>query len=210
MKNSKVLEMLNMNRIDELKKALQDEIFTESLKGKPDAKKRYSAMKKYLSYTNSAREILKKPCEIEIEGTKYASFCNGYSLTLTREGIGELELCDDPDHYPPVTNLLRYDGKEDKIDIGRVLAEAKSKGYKLNKTSMYSNNYLMHYDGAYFRIGLLDTTYSIINDGKEAIVYHVNGARKPLTITTDIGVCVVMPVFLQDEPEEEIVVIDAN
>ena len=210
MKSSKVLEMLNMNRIDELKKALQDEIFTESLKDKPNAKKRYSAMKKYLSYTNSAREILKKPCEIEIEGTKYTSFCNGYSLTLTRETTGELELCDDPAHYPPVTNLLRYDGKEDKIDIGRVLAEAKSKGYKLNKTSMYSNDYLMRYDGAYFRIGLLDTTYSIINDGKEAIVYHVNGARKPLTITTDIGVCVVMPVFIDGEPEEETVVIHPN
>jgi hypothetical protein len=210
MKNSKILEMLNQNRIEELKKALQDEIFTESLKGKPDAKKRYSAMKKYLSYTDSAREILKKPCDIEIEGTKYTSFCNGYSLALSRETCGEIELCDDPDHYPPVTNLLRYDGKEEAIDIVRVLAEAKSKGYKLNKNSMYSNDYLMRYDGAYFRIGLLDMTYSIVNDGKEAIVYHVTGARKPLTITTDIGVCVVMPVFIDGDPEEETIVINTH
>lgn len=46
MKSSKVLEMLEQNRIEELKAELQDEIFTESLKSKPDAKKRYAAMKK--------------------------------------------------------------------------------------------------------------------------------------------------------------------
>ena len=45
MKSSRVLEMLNQNRIDELKVELQDEIFTESLKTKPNAKKRYTAMK---------------------------------------------------------------------------------------------------------------------------------------------------------------------
>lgn len=210
MKSSKVLKMLNHNRIEELKKALQDEIFTESLKGKPDAKKRYSAMKKYLSYTDSAREILKKPCEVEIEGTKYTSFCNSYSLALTRETCGEIPLCDDPDHYPPVTNLLRYDGEEGKINFGQVLAEAKSKGYKLKKNEIHSNNYLMYYGGAYFRIGLIDITYSIIDDGKEAIVYHVKNARRPLTITTDIGVCVVMPVFIDGEPDEGTVVINLN
>lgn len=210
MKSSKVLEMLNMNRIDELKKALQDEIFTESLKGKSDVKKRYSAMKKYLSYTDSAREILKKPCEVEIEGNKYTSFCNGYSLALTRETTGEIELCTEPDRYPPVGNLLSYKGQESKIGICRVLAEAKSNGYKLTKNSIHNNDYLMHYDGGYFRIGLLDMTYAIINDGKESIVYHVNGARKPLTITTDIGVCVIMPVFIDGEPEEGTIVINAN
>ena len=208
MKNSRVLEMLNQNRIDELKAALQDEIFTESLKSKPNAKKRYAAMKKYLTYVSSAREILQKPCEVEIEGNKYISFCNSYSLALTRESCGEIKLCEEPDRYPPVARLLNYDGTEGKIDIGRVIAEAKSKGYKLTKTAMYSNDYLMHYDGAYFRIALLDSTYGIIDDGKEAIVYHVHGARRALTITTDIGVAVVMPVFIEDEPEG--VVIDVK
>ena len=33
MKNTKVLEMLNSGQIEELKALLQDEIFTESLKG---------------------------------------------------------------------------------------------------------------------------------------------------------------------------------
>lgn len=210
MKSSRVLEMLNENRIDELKAELQDEIFTESLKTNPSAKKRYAAMKRYLKHIDSAREILKKPCEIEIEGCKYTSFCNAYSLALTRETTGEIELCDEPDRYPPVTNLLKYDGEEAKLDINKVLAEAKSKGYKFKKSEIYSNDYLMHYDGAYFRIGLIDITYNIINDGKEAIVYHVNGSRKPLTVTTDIGVCVIMPVFLAEGPEEGTNVIEVD
>jgi hypothetical protein len=201
MRSSLVLEMLNQNRIDELKAALQDEIFTESLKSKPNAKKRYAAMKKYLTYVSSAREILQKPCEVEINGEKFTSFCNSYSLALTRETCGEIPLCEEPDRYPPVSRLLSYDGTEGKIDIGKVIAEAKSKGYKLTKNAMYGNEYLMHYDGAYFRIALLDITYGIINDGKEAIVYHVGSARRALTITTDIGVAVVMPVFIDGEPD---------
>lgn len=200
MRSSRVLEMLNQNRIDELKAALQDEIFTESLKTKPNAKKRYAAMKKYISYTSSAREILQKPCEVDIKGEKFMSFCNSYSLALTRETCGEIPLCDEPDRYPPVARLLNYDGTEGKIDIHKVIAEAKSKGYKLTKNGIYSNDYLMHYGGAYFRIALLDITYGIIDDGKDAIVYHVDGPRRSMTITTDIGVAVVMPVFIDGEP----------
>ena len=210
MKASKILEMLEKNLIKELKVALRDEIFTDSLKVKPDAKKRYMAMKKYLSYVNSAREILKKPCEVDIDGNKYTSFCNSYSLALTRETCGELEMCDDPAHYPPVANLLKYDGHEGKINFNKVLAEAKSKGYKLTKSGIHSNDYLMHYDGAYFRIALVDITYNIINDGKDAIVYHVKNARRPITVTTDIGVCVIMPVFIDGDPEEGTVVIEVK
>lgn len=206
MKSSKVLEMLQQNRIEELKAELQDEIFTESLKSKPNAKKRYAAMKKYLTFVSDAREVLKKPCEIEFEGEKYISFCNLYSLALTTETCGELKLCDEPDRYPPVAKLVRFDGDEGKIDFTKVLAEAKSKGYKLKKSEILSNNYLMHYDGAYFRIALIDSTYGIIDDGKEATVYHVNGPRTSLTIKNDIGVCVIMPVFIDGALDDSVVV----
>lgn len=206
MKSSKVLEMLNKNRIEELKAELQDEIFKESLKGKPDAKKRYTAMKRYLSYTTSAREVLKKACEVEIDGNKYMAFCNSYSLALTKETCGELPVCDETDNYPDISRLITYDGKEGTIDINEVIALAKSKGYKLTKNAMYSNDYLLHYSGAYFRIALLDLTYSIINDGKDAIVYHVDGSRLSMTITTDIGVGVVMPVFIDGKPEDSVVI----
>lgn len=205
MKSSRVLEMLHQNRINELKAALQDEIFTESLKTKPNAKKRYAAMKRYLANISSAREILQKPCEVEIEGNKYMSFCNTYSLALTKETCGEIPLCEEPDRYPPIARLLNYEGTEGKIDFGKVMAEAKSKGYKYTKNAIYSNDYLLHYGGAYFRIALLDLTYGIIDDGNEAIVYHVDGPRRSMTITTDIGVAVVMPVFIDGDPNGVVV-----
>ena len=210
MKNYKVLEMLEQDRIDELKAELRDEIFAESLATVPSAKKRYAAMKRYLSYVDSAREVLKKASEIELDGVKYTVLCNAYSLALTKESCGEIEKADETERYPDVTNLVKYDGSISTLDINRVIAEAKSYGYKLKKAEILKDNYLMHYDGAYFRIGLLDAAYSVVDDGKEATVYHVNGARRPLTITTDIGVCVVMPVFIDGEPEEPVVVIEAK
>lgn len=208
MRSSRVLDMLNQNRIDELKAELQDEIFTESLKKKPNAKKRYAAMKRYLNTISSAREILQKPCPVEVGGVKYKAFCNSYSLALTTEHCGEIELCTEPDRYPGVSRLLNYDGAEGKIDFSKVIAEAKSKGYKYTKNTIYSNDYLLKYDGAYFRIPLLDITYGIIDDGNDATVYHVSGPRRSITITTDIGVAVVMPVFIDGEPEGT--VIEAN
>jgi serine/threonine-protein kinase RIO1 len=63
----------------------------------------------------------------------------------------------------------------------------------------------MRYDGAYFRIALLDITYGVINDGKEARVYHKEGSRYAITITTDIGVAVVMPVFIDGDPNGVVV-----
>lgn len=78
MRNVKVLELLNDGKIDILKAMLQDEIYQESLKSKPNAKKRCTAMKKYFSYYDSSREVLQKPCAVEYEGEKYTSFTNGF------------------------------------------------------------------------------------------------------------------------------------
>ena len=158
-------------------------------------------MKKYPSYISSAREILLKPCEVTIEGVKYNAFCNSYSLALTTETCGEIPMCKEPDRYPPVVNLLKYEGNIEKVDLNKVIAEAKSKDYKLTKNALMSNDYLMSYDGTYYRLALVDSTYGIINDGKEVVAYHVRGARKPLTITTDIGIGVIMPVYIDGEPD---------
>lgn len=206
MKSSKVLEMLERNQIDRLKALLQDEIFMESLKTKPDVKKRYAAMKRYLANISSAREILQKPCEVEYKGIKYNAFCNSYSLALTVEPCGEIEMCKEPERYPPVERLLTNGGENSGlIRFSRVLAEAKSKGYKYTKNAIYNNDYLMYYGGAYFRIALIDLTYSIIDDGKEAVVHHTTGSRKSLTVVTDIGIAVIMPVFIDGEPDGVVV-----
>lgn len=46
MRSIKALEMLKKGQLEELKSALQDDIYQDSLKKKPNAKKRYAAMKK--------------------------------------------------------------------------------------------------------------------------------------------------------------------
>ena len=211
MQNSKMLEMLNSGRIEDLRAALQDEIYAESLKGKPTAKKRYAAMKKYLKTISPAREILTKPCAVEVHGENYIAFTNTYSLALTTESCGEIEMCDEPDRYPPVAKLISFDGNEDTIDFNKVLAEAKSKGYKFSKNAIFSNEYLMRYNGGYFRIALVDCTYGVIDDGKPVTVYHNGDRFGRLTIKNDIGVCLILPIRYDGDPEaDNYVVIDAQ
>lgn len=195
MQATKMLDMINEGRIEELKSLLEDEIYEASLKSKPDAKRRYAAMKKYFGYIKSEREILQKPCKVEFEGENYISFCNSYSLALTTEDCGEIELYDDPSRYPQVGQLIHFNGIERKVDFGKVFAEAKSKGYKLKKSELDSvkYKYLMKFDGAYFKLGLLDAAFAIIDEGKPATVYHDPDKKAPMTVKTDIGICMVLP-----------------
>lgn len=208
MKNSKVLEMLEQNRIDELVNELRDEIFMESLKTKPNAKKRYSAMKRYLKTISESRPILTKPCEVEFANKKYNSFTNSYSLALTTETCGELEMCDEPDRYLDVTRLIHFDGDESKIDINKVLAEAKSKGYKYTKTGIHKNDYLMKYNDAYFRMALVDITYGIIDEGEEITVFY-SGKHRPITIINELGVGIILPIRYDAEHIVDAIIIEA-
>lgn len=205
MLNTLVLEMLNTGRIEELTKMLEDEIYEDSLKVKPGAKKRYSAMKKYFKYHTSVRECLQKPCRVVFEDKDYISFTNTWSLCLTTEDCGEIELWDESNgKYPDVTRLIRFDGIKKKLNFREVIAEAKSKGYRLNKKEVDSRfTYLLLFDGTYYKIGLLDATYSIIDNGEIAMTYHPDGERMPLTIKNDIGMCMIMPVKYEDGVDPE-------
>ena len=208
MKSSKVLEMLNQNKIEQLKAELRDEIFAESLKTNPSAKKRYAAMKKYFSYVPSARECFSKPASIEFLGRQYTAFTNGYSLVLSKEPCGEMKMYnEDYGTYPDVTRLIDFTGDEGRIDFNKVLAEAKSKGYKLKKSEVTSSGYLMLYKGSYYRLGLVDSTFGIINDGEPASVFHLDGDyRSKLVVNNALGVCVIMPVNFENIPEEAVVI----
>lgn len=162
-------------------------------------------MKRYFGYHKSERKCLQKPAAIKFEGRDYISFTNSWSLVLTNESCGELELfTDDDGTYPDVARLINFDGIKKKIDFHKVIAEAKSKGYKLNKREVGAGfHYLMLYDGAYYKIGLLDATLAIIDDGEVAMTYHPDGERMPLTVQTGLGIAVLMPVkFYMGEPEE--------
>lgn len=201
----KVLDMLDSNRIEDLRKALEDELFEEALKVKPGAKKRYAAMKKYFNYHTSVRECLQKPCRVEFEGIDYISYCNSWSLVLTNEDHGEIELFNEENgKYPDVCRLLRFDGVKKKIDFAKIIAEAKSKGYRLNKKEVENTfKYLMYYDGAYYKIGLIDASFGIIDDGEIPIVHHPEGERLPITIQNNLGFCMIMPVAYEGDPKED-------
>ena len=209
MKSSKVLEMLIKGYVEELKAELKDEIYKESLKTKPNAKKRYTAMKKYFTYVNSVREACSKPAIVEFEGTEYTSFCNSYSLVLTTESCGEMVMFDpDKGNYPDVTRLIHFGDEEGKIDISDVIARAKAQGYKLKRDTVMNNHFLMKYKGNYFRIGLVDSTFGVIDDGNEATIYCEPVSNRPITITNDLGVCVIMPVRIDGELDDGTVVIE--
>lgn len=211
MKNTKMLEMLESGKIEELKKLLREEIYKDSLVNKTDEKKRYTAMLKYFTYVDSARASLQKPYQVEYNNIWYTSFCNSYSLVLTSEVPGPLDMFDSINDgtYPDVARLINCDGDEEELDLTKVFAMAKSKGYKLKKSEVNSNRYLMCYKGTYYRIGLLDITYSIINDGNKVISYRSDKPNRPLTIVNDIGYAVIMPVRI-DELDDTMTVIDIS
>lgn len=198
MKNTKILEMINNGQIKELKELIQEEIFTDGLNSKSGAKQRYAAMKKYFSYVKNVNPACTMPCIIDFDGEKYTSFINGYSIALTKEISGEVKLFENPDKYFNVQKMIVFDGEEKKIDFNSIIAEAKSRGYKLKKSEVEQGDdfkYVFHYDNAYFKVGLLDSTYSIINDGESAIVWHPGNNKRvsPIIIKNSLGFCVVLP-----------------
>jgi hypothetical protein len=74
----------------------------------------------------------------------------------------------------------------------------------LNKTEFKKGEYLLRFDGAYFKIALLDATLAIIDNGEEATIFkHPGNPRKPMVIRNSIGIAVVMPVYIEGEPEAD-------
>ena len=108
--------------------------------------------------------------------------------------------------------MLRFDGIKKKIDFNDVIAQAKRRGCKLNKKEVGAGfKYLMYYDGTYYKIGLIDISYGILNDGKPAMTYHPDGEKMPLTIQNDIGMSIIIPVFMHNgESDEDNIIIEVK
>ena len=200
MKNTMVLEMINNGEIELLKQLLTEEIYNDSLKNNGNAKQRYSAMKRFFKYSvNEVNEALKLPCkDIMVHGEKYNSFVDGYCLALTKECIGEMETYNN-DKYFDVARLINFSNVNsvENIDLNNVLAEAKSKGYKYKKSELDTNDYqyLFKYKDGYYKVGLLDKAFSIINDGEKAEVHYIN-PKALLLIKTNLGIAGVMPMHV--------------
>lgn len=231
MKTEKILEMINNNEIEELKKILQDEIFTSNLKGNPGQKKRYAAMKKFFKYVTQNNQALLSPCKnvevnTEMLSGKYNCFCDSYSVVLTTEDIGEIEPYNtDKGKYFDIEKIL-CDNVNDlhisKIDFNSLLAKAKSLGYKLKKSEVERSGnykeskeeYILKYkpfedrDSAYFKMGLLDKAFSIIDDGQPCEVYYMD-RKSPLFVKSSIGLCIVLPIYASEDIEEKKTIIEA-
>lgn len=205
MQKHKILELLNSGQIEEAKSLLRDEIYMDSLKIKPGAKQRYNAMKRYCLYNKGFVPVFERPRIINFEGVSQLAFYNKYSVILTSELDGNMELSE-LHEIPGLERLIQYEGVSKEIDLNKIFAEAKSKGYKLKKSGVISNyeyKYLFYYDEAYFRIAILDAAFSIINNGERAIVFHKdNDARAPLIIKNNIGVCAICPCIPYTDDKE--------
>ena len=170
-------------------------------------------MKKYFGYIKSARAVCTKPSMIEFEGKTMTSFCNSYSLALTKEPCGGIALfTDDDGNYPDTGKIVRREGIPNKVDFHKAFAKAKAEGYKLKKSEVdgHKYKYLFKYGKSYFKVGLVQITYAIIDDGKEATVYNSRVACTLMTIENDIGVCTIMPMNVTEEfiKENDIIVIE--
>jgi len=198
MKNTKILEMINNGQTEELKKLIQEEIYQDSMKGNGDAKKRYAAMKRYFKYASINNTKASMPCkDIVLDDATYNCFLDGYSFALSTEDIGEIVAYDNSNNsYFDLKKLISYPPDMEKIDVNSILAEAKSKGYKYKKSEIAqgeSFGYLLHYKEGYYKIGILDQAFSIVNDGEESEVYY-SGAMSLLYIKTSIGMCAILPI----------------
>ena len=96
----------------------------------------------------------------------------------------------------------------DVFDVNTILAEAKTKGYKYKKSELGQHQdfqYCFKYKEWYFKTGLLDQAFSIIDDGKEAEVYY-NGEKGLLFIKTSIGIAGILPFNAMENIEKKTVI----
>ena len=208
MKNTKILEMLNNSEIEQLKALLTEEIYQNSLKSDVNAKSRYSAMKRYFKFKNSNSDLYtcQYPCkDVEIDKQYYNSFVDGHCFALTTESVDTFETFDKTKgEYLNIRKLVNFSTAQsvEKIDLNSVLAKGKSKGYKYCKNEFDTTkfDYVFKYKDTYYKLGLLDKAYSIINDGEDAEVYYAN-EKSVLLIKTSIGIAGVLPLRKSDDIE---------
>lgn len=218
MKNEKILEMINAGHYKELREKLEDEIYMESLKKKPDTKKRYAAMKRFYKYIPAGvpewcmapkRDVTRTVLQEEVHEN---CFCSRYGVVFTSEDIGTIKDFNTlyPDKtYPDVNRLIpNVYGDIDTFNIETILAEAKSRGYKYAKKEVLAEKptYFWNYRDAYYSIGLLDQLYSIVVDGIPAGLHYVN-SKSMLTIATTIGTCGILPVRMTEELKSQKIII---
>lgn len=104
------------------------------------AKQRYATMKRYFKYANMNNKACSLPCkDVELSDGLYNCFVDGLTLVCTTENIGNMESFDNSEgNYLKIDQMLNYNGDMELLDINKVLAEAKCKGYKYKKSEIWT------------------------------------------------------------------------
>lgn len=215
MKNTKILEMINNNQLEELKKLLQDEIYIDTLNSNSNAKKRYSAMKKYFVEKINNKACM-MPCkDITVNGCIYNSFVDGVSIVLTTENTGKMETFDNSrNDYLKVDGMVTslYQNSFSLINVNQILADASKQGYKYSAKQCITGNaeHIVKIGNGYFNIALLEKAYKIIDNNSICECYVSNSDKNPILIQNEIGVIVVLPIYVQSGSENKFVITESG
>lgn len=202
MKNEKILEMLNNGEIEELKKVISEEIYNSSLDKNGNAKSRYKAMKDFYKFPSDKTDTrFLKPCKKSIRGQFYNCFLSSDVLVCAKESTGNIELYNEKEEAREWFNVEKLINASDfeiieDIDFNDILSEAKSKGFKPVKQEIQYGNcakYYLRFRDTYYKIGLLNKGYSIIDGGKHQEVFY-NDKVSPLYIYNSLGIVMLLPV----------------
>lgn len=220
MKNEKILEMLNNGEIEELKKAISEEIYNSSLNKNGNAKSRYKAMKDFYKFpSNKTDTRFLKPCKKSIRGQLYNCFLNCDVLVCTKESTGNIEMYDEKEEARELFNVEKLINAKDSeivegINFNDIISEAKSKSFKPVKQEIQYGEcakYYLHFRNTYYKIGLLNKGYSIIEGGSHQKVFY-RGNKEPLFIYNSLGIVMLLPVIiekaLKDSKDKNFVIIE--
>ena len=184
---------------------------------------RHAAMKRYFKYADKSKPAFYYPKEnlsIEFYNQSYNVNCftDAYSCVLTFGDIGDMETydeyCDKP--YIDIQTLFNYlNGDYARsfgrlVDVNSVITKAKEAGYKFKKNEIMTSDkfkYIWKYHDRYYKIGILDQAFSIINTKDKCHV--VCGPNGVLFIDNMYGMVAIMP-YIWDKcnRKDEVTVIE--
>lgn len=140
-------------------------------------------------------------------------------MVCTKESTGNIELYNEKEEAREWFNVEKLINASDfeiieDIDFNDILSEAKSKGFKPVKQEIQYGNcakYYLRFRDAYYKIGLLNKGYSIIDGGKHQEVFY-NDKVSPLYIYNSLGIVMLLPVridiALRDNKDKDFVYVE--
>lgn len=189
MKNEEILQLLEENEIELLKELLKKELLEKELK-KNNRGNRNKAAERFFKFKHS-NPIFNN----FTEKNGYYYMTDAYCAVKTKEQPLTLKNKIDYDKFMNIEGLYDISNAEEykNIDIKKVLIDAKVSGYRYAKKETDANAlYYFKFKDTYFKIGLLDKAFSVIDNNKPVTLYY-RGKRSVLMIANEIGQVLIMP-----------------